>query len=211
MDWQQLLSQGWALLREHWPKVLVSLAALVIGSWWGRRRARAEWSRKRFLDRINFSLNLLVDGKLLIRTLAEMNCRDVFLNDIAVERVQAASRKTTAENPLLPLPKEERWYLLNAVLNELSERFSLGFIKRDMGLPAETRDYLICLTFENAGDLKTRKIRAMMIRKQVLLSLPEEPPVLERPHHLTRFHTLQQMARIYREDPSQFLDVELSI
>lgn len=211
MDWRALLDQLWTILREHWLKALVSLVFLLIGSWWGRRRARREWERKRFLDRLNFSLNTIRDGKLEIRTLAEMNCRDVFLNEFAAECVQAAAAKTTRANPLIPLEKDERWYLLNAVLNEVSERFAVGFVRRDMGLPTTTHTYLIALTYENAGDLKTRKIRAMVIRKDLLLNLPTDPPQFERPHHAVRFETLHAMANIYRTEPTHFLEIDLSL
>lgn len=211
MDWLQLLNQAWDLLREHWLKALGSLIFLAIGSWLGRRRARREWMNRRFLDRLNFSLNTIRDGKLQIRTLAEMNCRDVFLNDYAALRVQQAAQSTTAENALIPLTRDERWYVLNSVLNEVSERFAEGFMKRDMGLPVQTRPYLICLTYENAGELRTRKIRAMVIQKDVLLNLPTDIPELERPHHITRFHTLQQLAMSYRADPTNFLEIEISL
>jgi hypothetical protein len=187
------------------------LAILLVGSWIGRRRARREWMNRRFLDRLNFSLNTINNGTLLIRTLAEMNCRDVFLNDYAARRVQEAALATTKDSALVPLDREERWYVLNAILNEVSERFAEGFVKRDMGLPVETRIYLTCLTYENAGELKTRKIRAMLIQKDLLLNLPPEVPKLERPHHLTRFLTLQHLARSYHADPSNFLEIEISL
>ena len=211
MDWHALAGQLWTILREHWLKALVSLAFLLLGTWWGRRRARREWERKRFLNRLNFSLNTLRDGKLEIRTLAEMNCRDVFLNDYAAERVQVAAERTTRANPIVPLDEDERWFLLNSVLNEVSERFAEGFIRRDMGLPTNTQTYLISLTYENAGDLKTRKIRAMVIRRDALLNLPTEPPIFERPHHSVRFETLHALARLYRTQPSHFLEIDLSI
>ena len=211
MDWRALAEQLWTILRDHWLKALVSLALLGIGTWWGRRRARREWERKRFLNRLNFSLNTLRDGKLEIRTLAEMNCRDVFLNDYAAERVQAAAERTTKANPMVPLEKDERWFILNSVLNEVSERFAEGFVRRDMGMPVTTHTYLISLTYENAGDLKTRKIRAMLMRKDVLLNLPAEPPAFERPHHAIRFETLHALAKAYRVDPTNFLEIDLSI
>jgi hypothetical protein len=211
MDWQHLLWQAWDLLKEHWLKALGSLVILLIGSWIGRRRARREWMNRRFLDRLNFSLNTIKDGKLQIRTLAEMNCRDVFLNDYAAQRVQEAAQRTTKDNAIVPLERDERWYILNAILNEVSERFAEGFLKRDMGLPVHTRPYLICLTYENAGELKTRKIRAMVIQKDVLLNLPSETPQLERPHHLTRFITLQHLATSYQADPTNFLEIEISL
>ena len=211
MDWHALAHDVWQFLRSHWAGALWSLLILIVGTWWGKRRARHEWANKRFLDRLNFSLNTIRDGTLQIRTLAEMNGRDVFLNDVAVERVIEATARTTATNPLLPLARDERWYYLNAVLNEVSERFAVGFVKRDMGIPVETRSYLICLTYESAGELKTRKVRAMVIQKSVLTNLPAEPPRFERPHHATRYQTLQQLAAAYASDPTEFLDVELSI
>lgn len=211
MDWHTLWLDLWAILKDHWLKAIVSLVFLLIGTAWGRRRARREWANKRFLDRINFSLNTIANGALQIRTIAEMNCRDVFLNEVATETVLAATAQTTAKDALLPFDKEERWFLLNAVLNELSERFAAGFIRRDMGLPVTTRVYLVCLTYENAGDLKTRKIRAMIVQRETLLNLPTETPRLERPHHSVRFQTLQQLAAAYQSDATQFLEVELSI
>jgi hypothetical protein len=211
MDWHTLLLEIWHLLREHWLNWIISVILLAIGSWWGKRRARAEWSKKRFLDRINFSLNTLQDGKLSIRTLIEDDCHEVFLNDIAVGRIEAAARKTTSENAILPLAKDERWYLLNAVLNAVSERFAVGFLKRDMGLPVNATVYLVCLTYENAGELKTRKIRAMLIQKAVLLNLPETMPQFEQPHHRTRFDTLKRLAVAFGTDPTNFLEVEICI
>jgi hypothetical protein len=135
----------------------------------------------------------------------------VFLHEIATERVLAAAKKTYAVNPILPLPADDRWFMLNAVLNELSEQFATGFVKRDMGLPVQTAVYLICLTYENDGALMTRKIRAMIVRKEFLLNLPKEPPKLERPHHIRRFLTLQQMAAAYAVDASNFFEVELCV
>ena len=209
MDWHHLLLDIWHLLREHWLNWIVSVVLLAIGTWWGKRRARAEWSKKRFLDRINFSLNTIRDGKLSIRTLIEDDCQDVFLNDIAVQRIEAAAHKTTAANAILPLRKDERWYLLNAVLNAISERFATGFLKRDMGLPVDAAVYLVCLTYENAGELKTRKIRAMLIQKSVLLHLPQTVPQFESPHHVTRYETLKKLATSFAADPTNFLEVEI--
>lgn len=211
MDWKQLLVEVGSILRDHWLKAAISLVFLTIGTWLGKRRARRNWERKQFLDRINFSLNMIHDGTLQIRTLVEKDCRDVFLNDVAVERVLKAAKLTTPHNPILPLDRGERWYLLNAVLNEISERLATGFIRRDMGLPVHTANYLICLTYEMAGELKTQKVRAMIVRKDLLTQLPNVPPRFERPHHSTRWETLQQLSRQYAVDSTNFLDVEICV
>jgi hypothetical protein len=102
-------------------------------------------------------------------------------------------------------------FLLNAVLNEVAERFSAGELRRDLDIPVRTQKYLICLTRERAGEMKTHKVRAMLIRKELLLNLPEQMPQLESPNHATRFRTLQKMAQVYNSDPQQFLELEISL
>lgn len=211
MDLHALLDLALELVKKHWHEILVSLSTLVFGAWWGRRRARRDWARKEFLDRINFSLNSVEGGTLRIRTLVEMNTIDVFLNKVATELINDAAAKTTAASALLPLEKDDRWFLLNAVLNELSERFAEGCVRKDMGLPTRSEMYLICLTYESAGDLRTRKIRAMVTRKSLLTDLPADPPAFERPHHKTRWQTLTQLSASYRNEPDQFIEVELTL
>lgn len=206
-----MLEQIWNHLRDRgiaWA-VTAALAALtgVIGYW----RARQHWRRREFLDRLNVSLNLLDDGTLLIRTLLEKSCHDIFLNTVAVKEVLKASTRTTAENPLLPLPQEDYWYYLNAVLNEIGEKFSVGQIQRDLGQPVRRGVYVIALTFECAGEMKTRKIRAMLIRKELLVNLPGETPKFTSPHHTTRWKTLRQMKAAYAKTPWQFLEMELCV
>lgn len=198
-------------LQDHGIKYLLAGAFAAIGWWIGLRRARARWRRREFLDRINVSLNILNEGRLQIRTLVEKSCDEVFLNSAAVETVLAAAKKTTADNPILPLPQNDSWYFLNAVLNEVGEQFAEGQVKRDLGLPVTRGQYLLCLTYESAGELRTRKIRAMMIRKDILLNLPAETPQFDSPHHITRWKTLQHMRAAYEKTPEQFIAVEICL
>jgi hypothetical protein len=198
------------LVGQHWPGAVFSLVFLLLGAWWGRRHAVKQWRNKEF-RRLNVSLNQFQGGKLRIRTILEKNLDEVFLNRVAVEKVLAAAEKTTEANPLLPLEKDDAWYLLNAVLNEISEQFALGHIRRDVGQPVEGHAYIICLTYEKAGAVRTRKVRAMMVRKRVLLELPEQPPELERASHQTRYQTLKIMAAEYKTQPEKFLEVEICV
>src|SRR5688500_16552111 len=112
-------------LVDHWAKIVLLIVGLVFGTLWVRRRARREWAHKQFFHRINVSLNTIDDGWLRLRTLSEKNVDDVFLNKIAVEKVLEAAGKTSEANPVLPLAKDDAWFLLNAVLNEISEQFAL--------------------------------------------------------------------------------------
>ncbi len=205
----EFLADLWAALREHWAKVLLSLAGVAVGTLWGRWRARRQWERHEFLHRLNVSLTSIDGGWLRIRTLLEKDMQDVLLNRTAVRTVSAAAQRTTEQDALVPLPEADAWFVLNAVLNEVSERFANGLLRRDMGLPVTTARYLLCLTFEVAGSVRTRKVRAMLVRKDLLESLPPEMPRLESPNHETRWLTLQQMARAWKSRPHLFQEVEL--
>lgn len=198
-------------ITEHWLKVVTATVFIIAGWVIGQRRLKRQWEKKEFLDRINISLNSIVDGKLLIRTLVEKKAEDIFLNSVAAKQIIAAAADTTAEDPIIPLPKEEYWYYLNSVLNEISERFALGLMKRDIGVEVKSETYLVCLTNECDGDLRTRKIRAMVVLKKLLTKLPKESPTFENPHHLRRWKTLQQLAVSYGKEPHRFLEMEICV
>jgi hypothetical protein len=221
--WQQLSEIGvqiWALVREHWVGVVASLGWVLIGIWWVRRRASQAWNKKEFLDRLNVSLNLIEDGKLLIRTLLETSIDSVMLNKVASDRVLSASRKTTPKDPILPVEAKEAWFLLNAVLNEVAERYSYWEIVRDAShvhtsvrRPVQVA-YLLCLTCEaygEVGELRTRKIRAMMIRRDLLENLPAEAPEFEHPRHSLRWETLKTLAEAWKTRKDYFLEIRLSV
>lgn len=207
----ELLKQIWVHVQDHGVKILVGLFFMAIGWWFGLRKARRDWSRREFLDRLNVSLNWIEDGTLKFRTLSEKRCDEIFLNKHAADQVRHLAQLTTATNPVLPLPKDDAWYYLNSLLNELSEQFAEGAIRQEMGLPNQTATYLICLTNEVAGSLRTRKIRAMLIRRSLLEQLPAEQPKLENHHHGTRWETLKVLAQRWKIAPHEFLEVSLAL
>ena len=206
---RELFELFFEYLNEHWIKFVI--AGLFMGAGWffGKRRARREWRTREFLGRLNFSLNTLDEGVLKIRTLSEKSCEDVFLNQVAAESVTASAKLTTPENPTLPLEKDEYWFYLNSVLNELSEQFAEGLLRRDMSLPVKSEEYVICLTSESAGEMRTRKVRAMVVRKSLLANLPHEKPKFEAESHSTRWTTLTLLSELYQKEPWKFLTVEL--
>lgn len=198
-------------LHEHWIKFITAGCLMGIGWVFGRHRARNDWQKKEFFGRLNVSLNSFQNGALLIRTIIEKSCADVFLNDIATETITAAARATTETDPILPLPKDDYWYYLNAVLNEIAEKFALGQIQRDLGRPVAAEKYLICLTSECAGAIRTRKVRAMLIQKKLLEHLPEKAPKFESPTHSTRWQTLHILAKEWKANPHKFLEIEICL
>ena len=211
MSFDEIWIQVVASLREHAVKLATGFVLMAVGWYVGTRRAAAHWKKQEFFDRLNMSLNTIDGGTLKIRTLSEKRCGDVFLNSVAVGTVQRLARQTTARDPVLSIPLNDSWFFLNAVLNDLSKQFSAGVMKRDMGAPVTTAVYLVALTCEAAGDMRTRKIRAMITKKSLLTNLPAEMPQLEAAHHGTRWQTLQFLAGEYARHPQRFIEVELCL
>ena len=198
-------------LRENWPELLWIVAAAGAASYIAGRRARARWRNHDFLDRLNVTLTTIEDGTLRIRTILEMDCQKIFLNSSAAKTIVKLARKTTADDPMLPIPQEDCWQYLNAVLNEISERFAVGQIKRDLGLPFERGEYVLCLTCERDGPVRTHKVRGMLVRKSLLTALPKDEPTYESPSHVTRWKTLQKLADQYGKNPHRFIEMEICL
>src|SRR5947209_7207641 len=87
--------------------VLTSIVAFVIGRYWGRYKAHREWQSKEFLNRVIVSLNIFAEDTLKIRTVLERGIHEVFLNPIAIEKVQQAAKLCTPTQPLLPVAKAD--------------------------------------------------------------------------------------------------------
>ena len=208
---QQVIQAVLDYAKDHVVKVMTGLVLMGFGWYIGHRRASTDWKKQEFFDRLNLSLNSISEGTLKILTLSEKRCEDVFLNSSAAEIVKKVARQTTATDPMLPIPVEENWFYLNSVLNDLSEQFAAGFLKQDMTGQVCTATYLIALTCESEGEMKTRKIRAMVIQKKLLQNLPEEMPKLESPRHITRWQTLQFLALEYQRNPGRFKEVQLAV
>lgn len=204
--WQTVADQ----ISENGAKILTGAILMGIGWYFGKKKAHANWKKREFYDRLNISLNTLHEGRLLIRTLVEKRVESVYLNAAATDAVIRAAQKTTLQDSTLPLPEKDYWYFLNPILNELSEKFARGAIERDLGKPVKTATYLVALTCECAGDVRMRKIRAMVIQKSVLMALPIEAPAVNAASHKTRWTTLNQLADEWKKHPWKFLEVELS-
>lgn len=197
------------LVSEHWVKAVVAIGFTAAGWLIGWRRSRAQWRRREFFHRINFSLTSIVDGTLQIRTLAEKSCADVFLNETAVTQITTAAQQTRPGLPLIPLPEKDYWFFLNAVLNEVSEQFAAGLVAADAGLPVKASRYVIALTNEADGDVRTRKIRALLVNLELLQDMEKTAPNFESPHHRIRWETLLHIAEQYQQHPDRFLDVQI--
>ena len=190
-------------------KAMLPLLTLALGFYGRRLLDWFSWRRKQFLHRVILSLNTFHDGKLLLRTIMEKSLSEVFLNSYAVNVVMSAAQKTTDKDPMLPIPKDEAWHILNSALNAIAEEFHQGVVQRDMGLPVKSERYVFCLTHERADDVKQEKVRLLMIKSAALANLPKDLPALESPHHRLRFETLHKMAAERAKRPELFAEVEI--
>jgi hypothetical protein len=190
-----------------------STATFFAGRWWGRYKAGRQWHAKEFLDRIIVSINIFADGFLKIRTVMEKSLDEIFLNRVAIDKVSAAARATTVDKPVMPVAKEDRWFLLNFVLNAVAEHFVTGHIKQDAGQPVTVVRYALFLTCERVGDERIRKVRAMLVRQDLLEDFPyrDSMPKLEREWHADRVKTLRSAAELYKKEPDNFLTLEVCV
>src|SRR5205814_889526 len=140
------------------------------------------------------SLNIFADGFLKIRTVMEKSLDEIFLNRVAIQKVGAAAKATAVDKPVMPIPKEDRWFLLNFVLNAVAEHFVTGHVRQDAGQPVTAVKYALFLTSERVGEERIRKVRAMLVRADLLAEFPytDSMPKLENPWHADRIVTLRQ-------------------
>ncbi len=193
--------------------VVTAALSFVVGRYWGRYKARREWRSKEFLSRVIVSLNIFDGGTLKIRTVLERSIEEVFLNAVAIEKVLAAARTCTETQPVLPIAKADRWYLLNYALNAVAEHFAAGQIRLDAGLPVTKLRYALFLTCEVVGEERLRKTRVMLVREDVLRAFPyaDTMPTLENPWHATRIDTLRKAATLLVAEPDNFLMMEVCV
>ncbi len=176
-----------------------------------RYRAKRQYDRKDFLDRLHVSLNMLADGQLKIRTILERPLGEVMLNDHVKTKVLAAARSATPEKPLLELSQNDATFVLNCVVNVTAEHFCSGFFREDVGRPNDATLYAIFLTCEPVGEVRQRKVRALLVRPEFLRDFPyrDAMPKLEREWHTDRVKTLRSAAELYIKRPELFSHLEL--
>lgn len=204
-----MIDLGLDMIREHAFDIVSGMGLLVCGWWFGRWRTTRQWTSQEFLSRLHISLTLIHDGRLSIRTLGERSCVDVFGNAEAARAVADAARQTSPFDPILPLPRDTYWSFLNSLVNELSSLCAGGHVAADLGAPVRRGTYLACLTSERTADVRTRKVRALVVRKDLLLSLPATMPELSREQDAVRWETLRHLADAFPRTPWRFAEVEL--
>ncbi len=188
------------MLRNHFAAFLVG----IICTWLAQRAARAAFTRRDFLHRVNFSLNFVENNELRIRTLKESDVDQIILDNRHGRNVilkAARNARRSDQAPFLDLPPDCGWLVLNAILNEISEAFSAGHLAKSMGLPSRSCWYVFGVTCEWDDDVKMRKIRVMVIAEELLKTIDRFPLLkFQYPWHHVRYRTLLKMRDLYQED-----------
>jgi hypothetical protein len=117
------------------------------------------------------------------------------------------------DKPVMIIPKDDRWFILNFVLNAVAEHFVAGNIRQDAGQSVSVVKYALFLTCELVGDERIRKVRAMLVRADLLSDFPykDSLPKLESPWHADRIVTLRQAAELFQKEPDNFLLLEVCV
>lgn len=193
----EILETIWNLIRAHAGTVGLILTWLGIGLVYFRRRA--DWQRKSFMSQVNFSLNYVQDRKLCLRTLLETTATEVWLNDYGIKQVFNAAKQTRADQPFIILDDaEDMAFVKRAVLNVLSEKFAESFLAQPVGVPARTARFCFAVTFENFADMRTRKIRVLLMEVDSLKGQNWDSDImLDNAWHRDRVTVLKMMRDIY--------------
>lgn len=172
---------------------------------WVYLAKRSDWQHKQFLSHVNFSLNYVLDGRLAMRTLAEVPAAEVWLNELGVKQVRQAAEGTTVDRPFVELDDaKDMEFVYRAVLNVLSEQFAETYIAQSLGVPVVTGVYCFAITMERYTDIRTLKLRVLLAREEDLeTAFAPAPPggaAIEVPNvmYAARLQTLQRMHDLHR-------------
>ena len=213
-DIDALLGQLKELLREHGVKVIATLVVSFASSVWGWIWARRKWKSRQDTGVIHYSQNSFVDcwygpeKKLVSRSLvldvySENQLKDDVSHPVARKLIRRAAGKTTADQPFLVFPDDDRWYILNIIRLSIAEQFRVGTAaKLASRASVEGVECVFALTYERYEGMKQGKIRVMIVRRDVLENkrfFDEAPVTFESPSHADRLKTLRKMQEDYRE------------
>jgi hypothetical protein len=188
------------LLNDYSKNILSYVGSACLGAlfmWWRDRRHRQRFLNKEFPNHVNFSVNYFNGPTLVMRTLMETTADQIWLNPYVVQLVAKAAKNTTAEDPILHLAdKTHMDFLTRAVVNELSELTAETFLARSLGQNVATANYVFAVTYEKFKDIRTLKLRVLLIREDDMPKIAaagEQPEITLR----DRLTTLKKMYEVY--------------
>jgi len=177
-----------------WAFLTATTAALAYG------RSRLDLHYRQFANRVGFSLTILDENSLKLRTVAERGLDAMMMGNPAAARfVLDAAKKVQKNPPFLKLPPNESYVLMKAIFNELSPLGAAGFFHYERKLEVERGWYIIAPTYETNAVFK--KFRVVIASESLLSQVakldPSFVPVLEDEVHIRRWETVKKMSQMY--------------
>ena len=168
-----------ALIQEHWLKVVGALALTLLTSCWGIVKAWRAWSSRNDYDIMHISQNTFeerptgnndaLEQWLILDVHSENQLCDDIEHPIPRWLIKRAAKKTTEDNVLLAFSEKDRWYVLNTVRMKIAEQFLQGTAaKLTKQATVEVVECVFALTYERYPDMRSGKIRVMIVKKDVL-------------------------------------------
>ena len=214
------------MVQEHWLKVLGALAVTLLTSLWGIASAWRRWRSRHDEGLLHISQNTIKNkptGKdganqrwLILDVHTENKLTADIENPIARWYIKQACKHTTATQPFLLFPENERWYVLDAIRMKIAEQFVHGTAAK-MSEKAEVDEVecVFAVTYERYPGMRRGKLRVMLIRKDVL----EDPHAFdgefrfESKSHADRLITLCAMQEDYLKGEKSLycMDVRINI
>jgi hypothetical protein len=202
-------------MRPYWPTV--ALAATWLGILLVFMQKRRHWGKKQFLGRVNLSVNYVLDGRLAMRTLGERDASAIWPNEYGVSLVTRAAHKTTLDQPFIRLRDQKDVAFINrAVLNAVSEQFAPAYLAQALGVPVRTATFLFALTYERYENIRTLKLRVLLIEEEPLRRLFGPAQEVNRLDvkdavYANRLQTLRLMHELYVKDPQALGRIEAAV
>lgn len=167
------------------------------------------YKKKKFLDHITYNYNRFVklgdacSHRLELRTPQLLPIGDILPNNLMFKlKLHAAIRKCSRTNPLIQMSDKDMDILMPAIINGLSMIFGSGMMTDN---PGQEVDYLLAVTYEKYGSIKSQKIRVLIVTPETLKRIDNAGLAwikFEESQHSDRIATLKTIARIRQEDPN---------
>lgn len=201
------------LIIDHWTKfvyLVIGAAAVYLWRWWKDRR---DYQKAEFNTYVVVTVTTILDGTLRIFTLDSPPIPVLFKNRLIRALVRKAAAGTTEADPVLHFASErDRNFAYISVTNHVSGLFRDALMAKALDQRAHAGEFFLVLTWERAGEMVTQKLRVMVVRRETLLSWPDDQvPALVEPHHITRHHTMLAIKRQVQAAPDAYKPVILGV
>lgn len=169
------------------------------------------YRKRQFLDHITYSCNTLLceddTYTLQIRTPEVLPVSDLLpVNTVFSLKLLLAIRRCTSDNPFIIMSDRDMDVLQPCIINGLSRIFAEGIMANAQGRVVEKTIFLIAITFEKYGAIRSRKIRVMIATANQLQQISKQEfrgaVRFEEEHHSDRMRTLYAMAERYQLERS---------